>query len=38
MKIIEDDQAKLFSSVLTHVSDLTERERRSMFLLPDLPS
>lgn len=38
MNVIEKDRAKLFSSVLTHVSELTERERRSMFRLPQLPS
>lgn len=38
MKVIEVDRAKLFSSVLTHVSDLTERERRNLFRLPDLTS
>ena len=38
MQIINRDSAKLFSSQLTHVSDLSAREQQVLFSLPEIPS
>ncbi len=38
MKVIEQDGARLFSASMNHVSALSDRELRRLFVLPEIPS